>query len=422
MTLGGGSAISGKSKRILLLEDESDLKYSLEFVLTLAGYSVDTAQDGLQARDLLRKSFQPYDLLITDIQVPGMTGLELLDEIKELGIELPVLTITGFGDKEMVVELLRRGCSEYLDKPFKPAELVDIVGKVIARADKRKRAAREPRRLSQREESYKAGYESIKSQIDSAVTVFTGLIGTGRLQVCVPMEHRMKSLSALGGDFFDARDTDVGCDIMVADVAGHDMAASYHAIALKALFDEIYRSAEKDSGGGRRRPLKTAQEQFVYANRQLLSDGLPERMVTALHLRLDLRNMRAEVVSAGHPPVLVINRRRKSIRQIEATGAPLGIKSEVSYRSVVFELEPGDVLALFTDGVLNIQRIDGRTGAKSKLSLEGVERLLARHMRLPIAQMLTEVWNSILKYCRHNIQDDMLMALLEIPNGDSRYV
>ena len=66
----------------------------------------------------------PIDLLILDIQMPGVTGMELLDDLNRLRIEIPVFVITGYGDKAMVVELLRRGCREYLDKPFEDQEFL----------------------------------------------------------------------------------------------------------------------------------------------------------------------------------------------------------------------------------------------------------------------------------------------------------
>ena len=114
-------------KHILVVDDERNMLRTLAFILEAADYRVTTAEDGRKAMEKIqaaRASKLPIDLLILDIQMPGVTGMELLDDLNCLRIEIPVFVITGYGDKAMVVELLRRGCTEYLDKPFDDEEFL----------------------------------------------------------------------------------------------------------------------------------------------------------------------------------------------------------------------------------------------------------------------------------------------------------
>jgi len=114
-------------KHILVVDDERNMLRTLEFILEAADYRVITAEDGRKAMEKIlaaRASELPIDLLILDIQMPGVTGMELIDDLNRLRIEIPVFVITGYGDKAMVVELLRRGCTEYLDKPFDDEEFL----------------------------------------------------------------------------------------------------------------------------------------------------------------------------------------------------------------------------------------------------------------------------------------------------------
>jgi len=127
----------GKSlrmKRILLVEDDAPTRRSLSILLNGAGYSVEEAKDGLEAREKLfasRNNSCPFDLLLTDIFMPRMSGLELIDEIQKQRLALPVLVITAFGDDRMEAQLLRRGCPDLLNKPFGHNELLERVDQAL---------------------------------------------------------------------------------------------------------------------------------------------------------------------------------------------------------------------------------------------------------------------------------------------------
>lgn len=123
-------------KHILVAEDEFNTRFSIDAALSRAGYAVTLAEDGQKALNLLREkqiSSKPFDLLLMDIQMPGLTGFELMDRMKIFNISVPVLAITGYGNKETVVELMRYGCTEYLDKPFAPDDLLKSIERVLQR-------------------------------------------------------------------------------------------------------------------------------------------------------------------------------------------------------------------------------------------------------------------------------------------------
>jgi len=128
-------------KHILVVDDERNMLRTMEFILEAAHYKVTAADDGREALERIlaaRDSNSPIDLLIVDIRMPGLTGMELMDELDRLNVDMPVFVITGHGDKELVIELLRKGCREYLDKPFDDEELVKRVATLL---DEKKRSS-----------------------------------------------------------------------------------------------------------------------------------------------------------------------------------------------------------------------------------------------------------------------------------------
>ena len=121
-------------KSILIVDDEINLLRSMAFTLKRNGYKITTATNGKEAFDLIvefDRNKKSFDLIITDMQLPGLTGKQLIDELNFIKISVPILVITGHGDKNMVVELLNKGCRGYLDKPFNSDELLKQVLKIL---------------------------------------------------------------------------------------------------------------------------------------------------------------------------------------------------------------------------------------------------------------------------------------------------
>ena len=110
-----------EKKRILIADDEADTRLGLSLAMELQGYepvAVDNGEAALQALIETCAAGKPFDLLICDIQMPRLTGEELIARMKDLKIAVPVLVITGFGEKDLVVRLMRKGCRDFIDKPF----------------------------------------------------------------------------------------------------------------------------------------------------------------------------------------------------------------------------------------------------------------------------------------------------------------
>ncbi len=107
--------------RILVVDDEESIREFLEIMLKKEGYEVTCAEDGAKAKDVLAK--KSFDMVISDLQMPNMTGIELLKFVKESYPELVFMLITAFGTTESAVEAMKMGAYDYLTKPFKIDEV-----------------------------------------------------------------------------------------------------------------------------------------------------------------------------------------------------------------------------------------------------------------------------------------------------------
>ena len=101
---------------ILIVDDEEDILNVLKLILTKEGYQVDTALDGKQALQLFRKN--SYDIVLTDLRMPEMDGMELLERIKEIRPETEVLIMTAYASVDSAVLAMKKGAADYIVKPF----------------------------------------------------------------------------------------------------------------------------------------------------------------------------------------------------------------------------------------------------------------------------------------------------------------
>jgi DNA-binding NtrC family response regulator len=118
--------------RLLLIEDDPGTAGSLQKVLLAEGYAVDIAARGdaglAQAQD------QPYDLVITDLKLPGLDGLQVVARLHAAKPRLPIIMMTAHGTTETAIEATKLGAFEYLVKPFEAEELLDVIAPAVAHA------------------------------------------------------------------------------------------------------------------------------------------------------------------------------------------------------------------------------------------------------------------------------------------------
>ena len=123
------SAAAAGRPRVLVVDDEASIRDLLSKTLALAEYDVDLAPDGRTAVERLR--IIPYDLLITDLKMPGVDGLAVIREARRLKADIPVIIITGFSTEASAIEAVNLGVSGYLTKPFRVPRVLSAAAKAL---------------------------------------------------------------------------------------------------------------------------------------------------------------------------------------------------------------------------------------------------------------------------------------------------
>ena len=229
--------------RILVVDDEESIREFLEIMLKKEGYEVTLAEDGSKAKDVLAK--KSFDMVISDLQMPNMTGIELLKHVTSTYPDLIFMMITAFGTTESAVEAMKMGAYDYLTKPFK----IDEVRINITNALRSKNLEVENRSLKKEltkeysfqnivgnSESMHRIYDLIRrvSQAPSNILV-TGESGTGKEVVAKAIHYN--------GPLKDKPFITVNCgaipeSLMESEMFGHKKGSFTSAIADKAgLFE-----------------------------------------------------------------------------------------------------------------------------------------------------------------------------------------
>ncbi|MBS1815802.1 MAG: sigma-54-dependent Fis family transcriptional regulator [Acidobacteria bacterium] len=123
--------MSDAVRSILIIDDEAGIRDSLETLLTLEGFTVTMAEEGSAGLDLLTRN--EYDLLLLDLSLPGESGIDLLPRIKALRPQMPVIMITAYGTVSNVVDALRAGAENFVQKPWDNEKLLADIRTAIAR-------------------------------------------------------------------------------------------------------------------------------------------------------------------------------------------------------------------------------------------------------------------------------------------------
>ncbi len=394
-------------KHVLLAEDNEITRMAFAELIRDAGYRVTEVSNGRQALERLQYFSENVSgelyLLVTDMEMPYITGVELIEEMKRLGIDIPVLAVTAYGDKNMVVRLMRSGCRDYLEKPVDGLALLNAIDHIFERRIEERRTAEKTREHILETESCLADLEKVRNEVNAAVQSYKNLMDMGNSAYKVHSACYSRPLFPIGGDFADIADTPEGCHVLVADVSGHDMGASFHTVLIKSLFNE--------SG----RIFGRGEDFFSRLNRHLVTYSKTERMATAVFLNVNLDKMSCEAISAGHPPYIRMKKNREIEIGPELSGDVLGVLDSVEFDAHSFPVESGDRIFLYTDGVVNAGRFIESSGKTQRLSKKGLEALIRKYGENDIVTMTDLIGEAVLRYSGYVLDDDVLLLGIEIP-------
>lgn len=180
-----------KNGKVVFVDDEDHLRLAAKQALDLADFDVECFANADRVSDQISRNYT--GVLVTDIRMPGMDGMELMQRVLEIDPELPVVLVTGHGDVQLAVEAMRQGAYDFIEKPFSSNHLVDVVSRAI---DKR-RLTLENRALR----SAVAGRDRLEARL------------MGRAGVMVELRQQIRAVAETDADILIVGETGTGKEV-----------------------------------------------------------------------------------------------------------------------------------------------------------------------------------------------------------------
>ena len=217
--------------RILVIEDDETVRDVLRSFLSSRKFDVSLAENGETGLDMARA--EKFDLILTDLVMPGITGMDVLKEVTTAATGVPVIVMTAFGTVQTAVEAMRSGAFDYVTKPFNLDELMIVLEKALSVSKLQKENVMLKRQLKKKynfkgligdSPSMQTVYELIEKIADTDSTILiTGESGTGKELIAKTIHYN--NISRAGGPFVPINCAAIPRDLLESELFGHEKGA-----------------------------------------------------------------------------------------------------------------------------------------------------------------------------------------------------
>jgi sigma-B regulation protein RsbU (phosphoserine phosphatase) len=326
--------------KILVVDDEPDLEplllQRMRRAIRAGRYEFVFAGNGLEALHKLDED-ETIDMVLSDINMPQMDGLTLLDQIPEVNPNIRSVIISAYGDMKNIRTAMNRGAFDFVTKPIDFKDLQVTIDRTLNHVEELKEA------LSARDKLV-----SLQNELDVASNIQQSILPTE-----LPQEHdyqmfgSMKSARNVGGDFFDVvRLPDRRVGLAIADVSDKGVPA--------ALFMMSTRTLLKGAAIGAINP----GDVIGTVNQLLCEDNDAAMFVTLIYGVYDPETGRLTYANGGHNPPLIVHSDNSSTLLPPTDGLALGLIPDYEYQQRTVTVAPGEALVLYTDGVTEAMNAD----------------------------------------------------------------
>jgi serine phosphatase RsbU (regulator of sigma subunit) len=363
--------------RVLVVEDEPGIALGLEDTLRLEGYQVEVSTNGASASR--RALAEPFDLILLDVMLPGKTGFDVCRELRQSGLQTPIIFLSAKTQEADRVSGLDLGANDYVIKPFSPRELTARV-RGLLRSAERERQDR----------------KRFQDEIDAASRVQQRLFPSSRPHVAgLDYAGICRPALAVSGDYYDYFVLPNGClALLLADVCGKGMPAALVAALLHAAVRACAPTAGESCG-------VLVRE----INRMLFDTTSVERFVTLFYAVFDPSQRTLTWTNAGHSPPLWISAPWRLTR-LDSLMMPAGIAPDVQPLQETIRLRPGDLVLIHSDGIPEARDSNDEEFGESRLV-----NVLRGSRHLSASQLCGTILDAVEDFSRGGSQADDLTVL-----------
>ncbi len=334
--------------RLLIIDDEAMVRDSMEAYLEDSGYTVVAVNSGQAGLDVLET--HEIDLILCDLRMPVLDGLQVLQKVKQRSENIPVIVVSGAGVMDDVVQALRLGASDYLVKP-----IIDMVMLEHSVQRNLERVALEKQNLSYRDHlesanrDLRSSLDELRSDQQAGRKVQMKMLPDFVDEGALSFRHKIRPSLMLSGDFLDYFPLDAKhYGFYIADVSGHGASSAFVTVLLKNLTYRLKRNLKRGSSKDLFDPVKVLER----INQELLDTECGKHL-TIVYAVLNLETLELKYSVGAHFPMPVLLIEGKA-QYLEGRGMPVGLFRDAQYSEYQLSLPKQFTLSLFSDGVLEL--------------------------------------------------------------------
>jgi len=328
--------------KILTIDDEFALRQSIVAYLEDSGFTVLEGNNGREGLEIFKR--EKPDLVLTDLQMPEMGGLEVLAEISKIDPDIPVIVVSGVGDMNDVINALRLGAWDYLTKPVSDLAVLEHA---VCKSLERSRLIKENHLYQEKLKKY---LETLEEDQRAGRSVQARLLPESNVSYDnFDIKHVMLPSLYLSGDFLDHfRINSNEICIYLADVSGHGAASAFVTVLLK---NSIHQYVSRYQTGGDDTILHP--DKLMAKISETIHSAKLGKYLTMVFGILDKSTGEYRYCVGGHypNPILLVNNK---IEYLTGDGFPVGIMKTVEYKMKKITIPPNSSLLVFSDGVMEI--------------------------------------------------------------------
>ena len=405
--------------RILIADDEGSIRLFLNRVLRKLDYEVIETCNGAEAWDTLKK--EKIKIVITDWLMPEMDGIELCQKIRRANFPhyTYIIILTSKDAKDELVEGMEAGADDFMVKPFNVDELSVRVraGERIIKLEEQ--LARQNEKLSDTNRKLNEAYNTIKTDLEAAAKVQTSLLPKSEsIDSKIEFDWLFLPSAFLAGDIFNYFRLDnehVGFYLL--DVAGHGIPAAMLSFTLCKLLSP----ADLKNNPLKRMIKEPPYYQIVSTNKvmedlnqRFQTDDDNMQYFTMVYCLVNLNTGKTKMTQAGHPQPILL-RPGQQPEFIGKGGYPVGIIPEVEFEEYHLQLNQGDRLILYSDGITECTNKEMKQFSDNRLI-----ETIGHTQNMSLKEMINKTEQELRAWRGNDeFQDDVTLLAIQISNTDS---
>ncbi len=393
--------VRAMQSRILIADDQPDVLRALCLLLKGHGYTTETVTSPSDLLEALKRS--EFDLLLMDLNyardtTSGREGLDLLTRLKAMESVPPIVVMTGWATVGVAVEAMQRGVTDFVEKPWTNSQLLEVLRKQINLGRERRETARLAVQETQAQKVIASQFHEQEHEIAEARAIQEGFLPKEIAQLAgYEIAGAWQSARVVGGDYFDVLPFDgETLGLCIADVAGKGLPAALLMSNLQAAVR------------GLASPSLAPEDLCARLNALLCRNMASDRFVTLFYAQLDGPARRLRYVSAGHNPPFILHA-DGSHERLREGGGVLGVFANQAFRSGVAQLQSGDRMVLYTDGVTEAYNADDEEFGEQRLLT-----VLQENRRRSSAEMQKEILLAVSAFSSGIWQDDATLLVVAV--------